>query len=101
MNDERIEVKLGGKTVSVPIYRDRRTTLRLVRRVTEKLKQIEADSPRIDTQAFALDAALSFAAESAQAEILRESESKEVFKELDHISRELDALVREFRLEQK
>ena len=101
MKGDRIEVKVGGKTVSVPVYQDRRTTLRLVQRLDAKLKEIEAESPRIDTQAFALEAALAFAAELADTETLHETESKEVFKELDQISKELDLLVREFHPKQK
>ncbi len=94
--DARIKVQIGGKSIHVPVYRDRETTLRLVRRVNERLKAIEADSDRIDTQAFALEAALSFAAELDAAEADMEAEQTEIFNELDRLSKTVDKLVREY-----
>lgn len=93
----RIQVRIGGKTLKVPVYRDRRTTLRIVKRLNERLAEIEKESPRIDTQAFALEAALSFAAELDEAEESRDADSTELFNDLDVLSSTLDNLLNEYR----
>lgn len=94
-----IQVQVGGKTIRVPVYRDRETTQRLVRRVNERLKAIEQESDRIDTQAFALEAAIAFAAELDEAEADIEAEQTELFTALDRLSKTVDQLVREYRRE--
>ena len=97
MTDPRMKVKVGGKTLEVPVFKDARTTLKLAEALNERMKFIEAASGRIDTQAFALEAALAFA---AQAQALAESadaDRVETFKELERLSRAVDKLVREFR----
>ena len=96
MIEERTKVRIAGKTITVPVYRDRRTTLRLAKRLDERIQEIEKASSRIDTQAFALEAAISFAAELADAEQEREEETTQVFNDLDSLSKTLDQLVREY-----
>lgn len=99
MIGEGIRVRVGGKSITVPLYGDRRATLRLVKRVNERLEEIEKKHPRIDTQAFALEAAVAFAAELAEAEALHEEETTEVFNDLDSLSKSVDALIREYGLQ--
>jgi len=98
MIGERMEVRVGGKRILVPVYGDRRTTLLLVKRLNERLEEIEKTHDRIDTQAFALEAALSFAADLADAEAEHEDETAEVFRDLDGLAQSVDALVREHGL---
>ena len=62
-----LDVRIGGKTVAVPIYKDEVTTLQLVESVNARLRDIEESSRKIDTQAFALQAAFTFAADLARA----------------------------------
>lgn len=101
MNAARIRVELGGKSIQVPVYKDRETTLALVRRVNERLAEIERDSDRIDTQAFALQAAVSFAAELQAAEQDIEAEQTQIFNHLDQLAKTVDKLVREYHTESK
>ena len=101
MIEERTKVRIAGKSITVPVYRDRRTTLRLVKLLDERIKEIEKASDRIDTQAFALQAALSFVAELADAEEAHEAETTETFNDLDRISKTLDELVREYRIQSR
>lgn len=97
MSDGRMKVKLGGKTVEVAVYRDTRHTLRLAESVNERLKAIEAESGRIDTQAFALQAAFASAAEAQYHIDNAEADRAEMLKELDRLSKAVDKLSREFR----
>ncbi len=96
MIERRIKVRIAGKNISVPVYRDRRTTLQLAKRLDERIQEIEKASDRIDTQAFALEAAIAFAAELADAEQEHEDETAEVFRDMDRLSETLDKLVREY-----
>lgn len=98
MSPAQIEVKLGGICLSVPVYRDPHTTHRLVAEVNQRLKEIEKKSKRIDTQAFALQAALSFAAALDKAKALQEDETKNTLLELGHLSKSLQQLITEFAL---
>ena len=99
MIEERTKVRIAGKTITVPVYRDRRTTLRLAKRLDERIQEIEKAGSRIDTQAFALEAAISFAAELADAEQEREEETTQVFNDLDSLSKTLDELAREYGIQ--
>ena len=101
MIEERTRVRIAGKSITVPVYHDRRTTLRLIKLVDDRIKEIEKASDRIDTQAFALEAALSFAAELAEAEKAHEKETTEVFNDLDRLSKTLDELVNEHRIQDR
>ena len=96
MIEHQTKVRIAGKTITVPIYHDRRTTLRLAKRLDERIQEIEKASERIDTQAFALEAAISFAAELADAEQEREEETTQAFNDLDRLSKTLEELVREY-----
>ena len=84
----RIDVKIGGRTFTVPRLRDQ-----------DRLKQIEAKSPRIDTQAFAIEAAMSFALDHLEAEETLESETKEMMLALSELSKELQSICRDFEIE--
>jgi len=97
MSTPRIKVKLGGKSLEVPVYRDMRATQKLIERLNQRLKDIEAQSGRIDTQAFALEAAYTFAVEAQRLADDVEAERHETVKELDRLSKAVDKLVREFR----
>jgi cell division protein ZapA (FtsZ GTPase activity inhibitor) len=97
----RMKVKLGGKQVEVRVYRDTRHTLRLAESINARLKAIESESGRIDTQAFALQAAFAAAAEAQDIIDNAEGERTEMLKELDRLSKAVDKLTREFRRDEK
>lgn len=101
MSGGRMKVKLGGKPIEVPVYKDTRHTLRLAESINARLKAIEAESGRIDTQAFALEAAYACAAEAQQIIDNAEAGRAEMLKELDRLSRAIDKLTREFRRDDK
>jgi len=77
-----MRVTLGNMPLDVPIHRDEDTTLALVERVNKRLKAIEAQSPVIDSQRFALLAAYAFVIEASQCEE-EVGEMAAVFEELD------------------
>jgi cell division protein ZapA (FtsZ GTPase activity inhibitor) len=97
MSPARVKVKLAGKTIEVPVYGDSQLTQRLAARVNARIKEIEERAGRIDTQAFALEAALAFAAELQQLQNESEADRKTIYAELDRISKTVDKLAREFR----
>jgi cell division protein ZapA (FtsZ GTPase activity inhibitor) len=99
MSTPRIKAKLAGKSLEVPLYRDMRATQKLIERLNQRLKEIETSSGRIDTQAFALEAAYTFAAEAQRLLDDAEAERHETVKELDRLSKAIDKLVREFKLD--
>jgi cell division protein ZapA (FtsZ GTPase activity inhibitor) len=73
----RTHVDLGGYRIPVETQGDESRTLDIARRVNDELARIEADSDRIDTHRFALEAAFNFAALLAGLERRRETELEE------------------------
>jgi len=66
MSAKLTEVLIAGLTLKVPVYETREATEALVARVHAKLKDLESRSSKVNTQAFALQAAYEFAMESAE-----------------------------------
>ena len=97
MSPARIKVKLAGKTIEVPVFGDSQLTQKLAARVNARIKEIEQRADRIDTQAFALEAALAFAAELETVREESEADRKAVYAELDRLSRSVEKLIREFK----
>ncbi|MFP6597465.1 MAG: cell division protein ZapA [Candidatus Hydrogenedentota bacterium] len=95
----RIEVKIGGRTFSVPRLKDENTTYHIAKLLQERLKQIEAKSSRIDTQAFAIEAAMSFALDHLVAEETLDEETQEMMVALSELSKELQSICRDFDVE--
>ncbi|GMV91548.1 MAG: hypothetical protein AMXMBFR82_13260 [Candidatus Hydrogenedentota bacterium] len=89
MKNPTLQVKMGGKTVTVPVYRDEATTLRIVGRVNQRLGEIEESSPRIDTQAFALQTAYTFAVELARAESEADADEQDCLQALGRLAQAL------------
>jgi cell division protein ZapA (FtsZ GTPase activity inhibitor) len=94
MKNPTMQVKIGGKTVAVPIYRDEATTLRIVEKVNRRLQDIEEESPRIDSQAFALQTAFSFAADVARIESAADIEDQNLVRALSKLERALGETLR-------
>ena len=81
-----IKVQLGRFPLEVPVLDDPQTTLELVEQVNERLKEIENQGGRVDTTAYALKTALSFAADLRRSEQERAGETKDILVALDAIS---------------
>jgi cell division protein ZapA (FtsZ GTPase activity inhibitor) len=114
-----MEATLGHMHLKVPILVDRDTTQRIAAKVNARLAEIERNSERVDTQAFALLAAMSFAMEAEQTRLvsaaqveeaqdalagerqtLREEsqrETRDVLVELDRIAESLKTLPKKRR----
>lgn len=91
-----LKKKVAGLTLNVPIYVDEATTDELVRKVTERIKQIEQESERVDTQAYAVLAALAFAAELRAEQDLREQHEADLLRSLRKVTEALRSLARDF-----
>ncbi|MFO7974822.1 MAG: cell division protein ZapA [Candidatus Hydrogenedentota bacterium] len=85
--------KVAGVTIDLPIFDDVDTTEQLANLVTERVREIEASSNKIDTQAFALAAAVSFAADLAHAQKEHDRDTAEITKALSSILARLDQLI--------
>ncbi len=89
MTNELIEVTVGRVRIKMPVIQDRQTTLRIVQAVNTRIEEIEARSHSIDSHAFALEAAISFAAQLDQAHKEAETERKETRHESDLDNKEM------------
>ncbi len=88
-----IKSQVGRYTLDIPICENEETTIRIVQQVNECLQKIEDESDRVDSMAYALKAAVSFAAELHKAEAERANETKEILLALDAISEALRAIL--------
>ncbi len=91
--------KVGGATLQVPVFVDEETTDELVRLVNARLQKIEGESTRIDTQAFALLAAVSFAEDYLRLQEERRHDQEEILKTLRKVTEALRALARDFHVD--
>ena len=96
MSDSKIEVKLAGVRLNIQPYGDPETTRRAAQEVTRLVREIEARSNRIDTQAFALEAALAFAAELDLKDQAQVKETKELLVAFDRLTEMLRTILDEF-----
>ena len=96
MKAPSLRVKIGGKTVTVPVFKDEQTTLRIVDLVNRRIQNIEENSPRIDTQAFALQTAYSFAVDLARAEAAEAEDEGELVQALTKLQLALGDVLKTF-----
>ena len=94
MNGDSVEVTIAGSRIRVPIYRDEATTKALAQRVSQEISVIEKSSDRIDTQAFALQAAMRFAAETKDLEASHKKDVAQLQVALDELSSKLAELLK-------
>lgn len=85
MSPTAIKARVGGISLQVPICVDHNTTLRLVKRVNDYLERLEKETGRIDTQTYALKAALAFAAEAEELRRERDHETAALANALDEV----------------
>jgi cell division protein ZapA (FtsZ GTPase activity inhibitor) len=93
MSQPTHRTRIAGLTLDLPVHGDPEETERLAEEVTARVREIEAASTRIDTQAFALKAALSFAAELREAKAAHDADTAEILKALDAILTRLEDIV--------
>ena len=92
----RVDIKIGGRTFNVPILKDEDTTYYVAKLVQERFNEIEKRSKRIDTQAFAIEAAMSFAFAQLDAEEALDANTSDLMKALGNLSQDLESLTQEF-----
>lgn len=85
-------IYIAGKKIQIPIYQDLKETQRIADLVTERIRRIEADAERIDTQAFALQTAFEFATEMLALREENDQDQRELIKALDGILAHLNQL---------
>jgi len=97
MSDELIEVTVGRVPLKVPAVIDVATTLRVAEEVNARLKEVEGRGGRIDTYAFSLLTAMSFAAELEKTRRTLAAERKENAREREQETRDLLAVLTTIR----
>lgn len=96
MISKNIQVTVAGVKLSVPVLADPETTLRAAREVTRRIRLIERESARIDTQAFALQAAISLAEDLEARDQVQESDDAEMVLALEKLTEALRSLLEDF-----
>lgn len=89
MSGEFIQARVAKVNLRLPLYRDAATTLAIADEVTAKVAELEAEAGRIDSQAFALQAAYAFAVALRQEKAAREEDNRDLLKALDRIAEQL------------
>jgi cell division protein ZapA (FtsZ GTPase activity inhibitor) len=108
--ERKAKVRVAGVSIDAPVYGSAAQTEKLAERVTERMLEFEKKASRIDTQAFAILTALSFAAELHEqfdAADLERSEMKrdhqrevsDLVVQLEKVQAALRGLTEEFAVE--
>jgi len=92
---ETMNVTVGGVKLTVPVFEDAVTTHGIIQQVGERLAAIEASAARIDTQAFALQTAVSFAMDLAKLRSEIEWDNRELANALSAILKNLQKTIDE------
>ena len=95
MTDESIQAVIRGVTLRVPLHRDEETTRQIISEVDQVLKRIESESSVIDTQRFALQAAIEFAARLNTVREEQAEDTRLLVKALDRVASKLRDLITE------
>jgi len=90
---QTIRAQVGRFPLDIPVFGDKETTLQIVQKVNDRLRDVEGKSGRVDTMAFALRAAVEFAADLHRAKADHAEETKEILVALDAISDTLRAIL--------
>ena len=92
-NDGRIVVTIGRTKISVPVYGDAAATREIADEVSKRLAAIEESSPRIDSVAFAVQAAFEMAIEADLERRARTADREEFEQALKRIAGALQDVV--------
>lgn len=93
MSDEFVQARVAKVNLRLPVYRDKQTTLAIADEVSARVAEMEAQAGRIDSQAFALQAAFAYAAELYAEKADREADTRDLLKVLDRIAGQLKLLL--------
>lgn len=99
MKQERVNIRIGGRQFNVPVFDDVDNTFHLAKQLQARLTAVEEAADRVDTQAFAIEAAMRILHDLQQSEGDHEADTTEMMTELKRLSTRLDELVREFHLD--
>lgn len=94
--EEWVKVRIANTTLQVPVYVDEATTLKIAEEISKRFTEIEENSARIDTLAFALFTAFSYATEKHELEAQQDEDNRSMVKALDSITSRLDELTERF-----
>jgi len=93
MSGDFIQARVAKVNLRLPVHRDPATTLAIADEITAKVAELEAEAGRIDSQAFALQAAYAFAVALHQEKAEREADNRELLKALDRIAGQLKEML--------
>ena len=88
-----LNVNIANVALSVPIHENTETTKRIVANLEAKLRQIEDQSTRVDSQAFALQLAYEYAVQLQTLQKDKEQDNKDMLIALDALQSKLHELV--------
>jgi NAD-dependent oxidoreductase involved in siderophore biosynthesis len=89
-----VRVTINRSVVEVPMVESPEVTDEIAEAVTRRLQEIEGEATRINTHAFALRAAHTFAADLHRCQTERARETIELTKALDRLASQLDEVTR-------
>ena len=93
----RITQEIANAKISVPLHKDANTSKKISEEVSERIREIEDETGRIDTQAYALRAAFEFAAKAHAQQEGHEKDIAEFIKALDAIQSRLREIGEAFK----
>lgn len=88
-----VETRIANVRLRLPVYKDKQTTLQLAEEITVLIEAMEEKAGRVDSQAFALQAAFAYAAELHAERAARVEDTGDVLKVLDGIGTQLNRLL--------
>ena len=88
--------EFGYCIVADALSPDEATTLKIAEEISKRFTEIEENSARIDTLAFALFTAFSYATEKHELEAQQDEDNRSMVKALDSITSRLDELTERF-----
>ncbi len=97
MSGEHLDATVANVRLRVAVFRDEATTRRLLERLEKRVREIESQSPRINTQAFAIQAAFEYLTQLEDARAGENELNKDLLRSLDGLATKLQELVEEFR----
>lgn len=88
-----VEARIANVKLRLPVYRDKQTTLKLADEVTAMIATMEEKAGRVDSQAFALQAAFAYAVALRAEKDEHDADTRELLKVLDGIATQLNGLL--------
>ncbi len=93
MSEDFVQARVAKVNLRLPVYRDKQTTLAIAEEVSARVAAMEAEAGRIDSQAFALQAAFAIATELHAEKAARDADTRDLLKVLDRIAGQLARLL--------